>query len=136
MNLQKSLDPVAAALGTDPITLALCIGILAGFILAKIFKLSGNKAHGHSPNIAGNARMAPAPQRAMSLTGGSISLATNKASVEMDLAFCTELKRLLKQGNKIQAIKAFREKTNTDLSSAKALVELFESQMDRFPDLP
>lgn len=137
MSIETSIHPLATALGMEPVTVALCVGVLGGFVLAKLFSSKPPKSSQlTSASLAGTARTTFNTQRPMSITGGSVSLATSEASVEMDLALCSELKRLLKEGNKIEAIKAFREKTNTDLKSAKTLVELFEAQMDKLPDLP
>ncbi len=119
MSLEASLQPLAASLNITPVTLALCIGVLGGFVIAKIFRSGSGKPQTPLTSFQGTARSTFSSQRPATLTGGSVSLTAGGTSVEMDLAFCRELKQILKEGNKIQAIKVFREKTNTDLAAAK-----------------
>ena len=135
MSIVSTLQPLAAALDMETATFALLVGAFLGFIAGKGMRSnSGKVATADTAMSASNLRNSFGTQPKRTLTGGSVSLATPSASVEMDLELCVELKRLLKSGNKIQAIKELRAKTNTSLSDAKTLIELFEVQMDRIPD--
>lgn len=114
--MESIAQQIAGFLGIEPAYAYLSIGIAIGLLLPPLLKLllgwRGSSQAGKTVMVA--------EER------GSIDVEINGRKFDIDPAAMTDIRRLTKRGNKIEAIKRLRATSGLGLNEAKQIVDALE----------
>ena len=116
--MEELIQQIASSLGLTATSSALLVGAIGGFLLRSAFKSRSDGEPFNPPSVELQRSMVPP------ISGGMHQAQAN--ALELTSQQIAEVKELLRQGNKIEAIKHFRQITGTGLAEAKSAVEALE----------
>lgn len=129
----SALEPFFSRLaelgGLSPTTAALAVGLILGFTLRSLFSRRATTTSFDPPLHASIESASATPSslfRQRQEAASDFARHESLRQLVVDEKQLLEIRQLLKSGNKIAAIKLFREATNVGLAEAKSAIEAIE----------